>query len=140
MRRLLLVATLLLLVATRLAQAPLFAHHAFASEFDADKQVHLKGAITKMQWINPHGWLYIDAVEIDGKPVPNGQPVPWALEFGSPVRLMQSGWRKDDLPVGKIVTVEAYRAKNGTNTANANKVVLPDGKELFAGSSLGDRN
>jgi hypothetical protein len=93
-----------------------------------------------MMLSNPHGWLYINATEIDGKPVPGGQPVPWALEFGSPIRLMRAGWRKDDLPVGVIVTVEAYRAKNGTNTANADKVILSDGKELFAGSSLGDNN
>ena len=130
----------LLLVTILLAPAPIAAHHAFSSEFDADKPVHLKGAITKMQWMNPHGWLYIDATEVDGKPGPGGQPVPWALEFGSPIRLMQEGWRKNDLPVGKTVTVEAYRAKNGTNTANANKVLLPDGKELFAGSSHGERN
>ena len=110
-----------------------FAHHAFASEFDASKEVKLKGTITKMLWINPHGWLYIDATEVDGAPVSEAQP--WALEFGSPIRLLQAGHRKTDLPAGATVTVVGYRAKNGSNTANASTVLLPNGKTLFAGSS-----
>jgi hypothetical protein len=111
---------------------PVFAHHQFASEFDADKRVTLKGKIVKMVWVNPHAWLYIDVTEPDGK------VVPWALEFGVPRRLIRLGWRKEDLPVGAIVTVEGFLAKNGSNTANAEKVILPDGRALFAGSSFGD--
>ena len=133
MKRLLFAAMLLA------AAGPVFAHHAFSSEFDADKKVKLKGTITKMAWVNPHGWLYIDVSEKDGKPIEGGKAEPWALEFGSPIRLLQAGVRKTDLPFGATVTVEAYLAKNGTNTANASKILLADGKELFAGSSIGDK-
>ena len=136
----LVVVAMIVGVGLRLSTAPVLAHHAFASEYDADKLVQLKGSITMMKWVNPHGWLYIDVTEKDGKPVDGGKAVPWALEFGSPIRLLQSGWRKTDLPAGAVVSVEGYLAKNGTNTANANKVVLADGKELFAGSSAGDKN
>ena len=127
-------------VGVRLSTVPVLAHHVFASEYDSEKTVTLKGSITMMRWVNPHGWLYIDVTQKDGKPVDGGKAQPWALEFGSPIRLLQSGWRKTDLPAGAIVTVEGYLAKNGTTTANANKVVLANGKELFAGSSAGDKN
>ena len=112
-----------------LAVEPAFAHHAFASEFDANKRVELKGTIVKMLWTNPHGWLYIDVKEPDGK------TATWALEFGGPTALYKRGWRKEDLPVGAEVSVKGYLAKNGTKTANASNVVLSDGRTLFAGSS-----
>lgn len=124
-------------VGLRLSTTPVMAHHAFASEYDSEKAVKLKGSITMMKWVNPHGWLYIDVTEKDGKPIEGGKMEPWALEFGSPIRMLQSGFRKTDLPVGAIVSVEGYLAKNGSKTANAEKVLMPDGKELFAGSSLG---
>jgi hypothetical protein len=135
MRRLLLVATSLVLVSMVLGPGRVFAHHSFAAEYIVQQKVILKGTISKMVWVNPHGWLYIDASEIDGKPVEGGKAQPWALEFGSPVRLLQAGIRRTDLPVGSIVTVEAYRAKNGSNTANASRVILANGQALFAGSS-----
>lgn len=125
MRKLLLLAGLLTV------SGPMFAHHQFASEFDANKKVTLKGKIVKMDWVNPHSWLFID---ITG---PDGTVVSWALEMGGPNSLIKRGWRKADLPVGALVTVEGFLAKNGTNTANANRVILPDGKALFAGSSFG---
>lgn len=112
-----------------LAPGPVFAHHAFASEFDANKPVELKGTIVKMMWTNPHGWLYIDVKEPDGK------VTTWALEFGGPTGLYKKGWRKQDLPVGAEVLVKGFLAKNGTKTANASNVVLADGRRLFAGSS-----
>ena len=111
--------------------APAWAHHQFSSEFDANKKVTLTGKVTKMAWVNPHAWLYIDVMQPDGK------VVPWALEFGIPRTLIRQGWRKEDLPAGAMVTVEGFLAKNGTNTANANKVTLSDGRQLFAGSSYG---
>jgi hypothetical protein len=111
------------------ATGPTFAHHAFAAEYDAQKKVTLKGAIVKMDWVNPHSWLYIDVKE------PDGEMVTWALEFGPPQALYKRGWRKENLPVGEEVTVEAYLAKNGSRTANARNVVLVDGRNLFAGSS-----
>ena len=105
------------------------AHHAFSSEYDANKQVTLKGTITKMEWVNPHGWLTIDVKEADGK------VVSWAIEFGSPNALYRRGWRKEDLPAGAEVTVEGFRAKNGGPIANARNVTLANGKKLFAGTS-----
>lgn len=108
-----------------------FAHHQFSSEFDATKRVTLKGKVTKMAWVNPHAWLYIDVTDPDGK------VVNWALEFGIPRTLIRQGWRKEDLPAGAMVTIEGFLAKNGSSTANASKVILADGRQLFAGSSYG---
>ena len=116
-------------VGVLLAVTPLVAHHSFSAEFDADKTVTLKGSITKMEWVNPHSWLHID---VKG---PDGTVVNWAIEFGLPQSLYRRGWRQSDLPFGAEVTVEGYLAKDGTPTANASSVTLPDGKRLFAGSS-----
>jgi hypothetical protein len=127
MRRLLLVALFLATSGT------VFAHHQFASEFDANKKVTLKGKITQMKWVNPHAWLYIEVTE------PDGTVTPWALEFGTTHSLTKRGWRRQDLPVGAIVTVEGFLAKNGSKTANANRVILADGRALFAGSSFGEQ-
>ena len=106
-----------------------WAHHAFASEFDANQPITLKGTITKMDWVNPHAWLYLDVKGADGK------VVSWAIEFGSPNALYKRGWRKEKLPVGAEVTASAYRAKNGSSTAHAEKVQMADGSELMNASS-----
>ena len=82
-----------------------------------------------MEWVNPHSWLHIDVKE------PDGTVVSWAIEFGLPQSLYRRGWRQSDLPFGAEVTVEAYLAKDGTPTANAFNVTLPDGRRLFAGTS-----
>lgn len=111
------------------AVVPVLAHHSFAAEFDKDQKVTLKGTITKMDWVNPHSWLYIS---VKG---PDGQMQEWELEFGAPNALFRRGWKKDSLPVGTEVTVTAYRAKTMPHRANAEDVILPDGKKLFAGSS-----
>ena len=129
MKKLLLFVVVAIGVSILPTRGRLFAHHAFAAEFDAQKPVTLKGAIVKMEWFNPHAWLYIDVKEADGK------ATQWALEFSSAGQLTRRGWRMGDLPVGAEVTVEAYRAKNGSNTANAATVQLADGRRLFAGSS-----
>jgi len=108
---------------------PVAAHHSFAAEFDKDQKITLKGIITKMDWVNPHSWLYIN---VKG---PDGQMQEWELEFGAPNALFRRGWKKDSLPIGTEVTVTAYRAKTLPHRANAEDVILPDGKTLFAGSS-----
>lgn len=112
-----------------LAAATVSGHHSFSAEYDATKPVTLQGTITRMAWVNPHSWLYIDVKEADGK------VSSWKLEFGLPNALYRRGWRQKDLPVGALVRVEGYRAKDGTNTANASMVTLADGRRLFAGSS-----
>jgi hypothetical protein len=105
------------------------AHHSFSAEFDAKKPITLKGTIVQMQWVNPHSWLHID---VKG---PDGKVERWKLEFALPNALYRRGWRQKDLPVGASVVVDGYRAKDGTNTANAATVTLADGRRLFAGSS-----
>ena len=105
------------------------AHHAFAAEFDANKPVTLVGTLTKVAWVNPHGWIYVD---VKGK---NGEITSWSIEFGSPNALLRRGLRKADFPPGMTVTVKGYLAKSGKPIANASTVTLPDGRSLFAGSS-----
>jgi hypothetical protein len=105
------------------------AHHSFAAQFDASKPVTLDGTITKVEWTNPHTYFYIDVVDSKGK------VVNWAVEGGAPNVLYREGWRPDSLKVGDRVTISASRAKDGSNTANATLVMLPDGRCLFAGTS-----
>ena len=115
-----------------LAARPVVAHHAFAAEFDADKPVKLTGAVTKVEWMNPHTWFYIDVTDEAGK-VTN-----WGLEMGSPNGLMRAGWTRNSMKVGDVITVEASRAKNGTPNGNARVVTLKNtGQRLFAASSQG---
>ena len=123
-------AALLVGTGLLLAARPLVAHHAFAAEFDADKPITLTGTVTKIQWTNPHAWFYIDVKDETGT-VTN-----WGLEMGSPNGLMRSGWTRNSMKLGEVVTVEASRAKNGSNSANAKAVTLKNtGQRLFAASS-----
>ncbi len=112
-----------------LVAVPVWAHHSFAAQYDRQKSVTLKGKVTKVEWANPHVYFYID-VTGDG-----GAVATWAVENGPPTSLFREGWRKDTLKPGDLVTVEGFRAKDGSNTANARSVVLSDGRKVFAGSS-----
>jgi hypothetical protein len=105
------------------------AHHSFAAEFDADKPVLLQGTLTKMEWVNPHGWLYIDVKDA------KGVVAHWSVEAGSPNALIRRGLRKTDFPIGSEIVVHGYQAKNGTTTANAITVTFADGRNFYVGSS-----
>lgn len=105
------------------------AHHSFAAEYDANKPVTLKGTFQKMDWINPHSWIY---VEVAG---PDGKVETWACETGPPNGLYRQGWRRNSLKPGDAVTVEGYMAKDGSKTMNARSVVTAEGRRMFAGSS-----
>jgi hypothetical protein len=108
------------------------AHHSFAAEFDATKPITLRGTVTKVERINPHGWIYIDVKEADGT-VKN-----WAIETGAPAALARQGVKKDSIPAGLEVIVKGYRAKDGSTTANGNSITLPDGRDLSLASSVGN--
>ena len=107
---------------------PAFAHHSFAAEYDASKPITLHGKLSKLSWVNPHGWIYVDVVNAD-KTVTT-----WAVEFGSPNALLRRGLRETDFPLGINLTVAGYLAKNGKNIINGTSVKLPDGRSLFTGS------
>jgi hypothetical protein len=105
------------------------AHHSFAAEYDADKPVTLTGSVTKMAWINPHSWIYMDVKKADGT-VEN-----WAVEAGPPGTLVRAGFTKDSLAAGTEIKVNGYRAKDGALRANGRDITLPDGRLLFVGGS-----
>ena len=128
------IAAVLLAIGYLVAVRPVVAHHAFSAEFDADKPITLTGAVTKIEWTNPHTWFYIDVRDEAGK-VTN-----WGLEMGSPNGLMRNGWTRNSMQIGHEVTVEGSRAKDGSNHANARVVILKStGQRLFAASSQGQQ-
>ena len=112
-----------------LAAVPVVAHHSFAAEFDAKKPVKLSGTVTKMEWINPHAWIYIDVKNTDGT-VTN-----WMVEAGAPNALLRRGWTKNSLLPGTEIVIEGYQAKDGANRANGRDITFKDGKKLFVGSN-----
>ena len=121
--------TLVFLAAALLAlSVQAWAHHAFSAEFDAAKPVKLRGNVTKMDWINPHAWLFMDVKGPDGV-------LSWMIELGPPNALLKRGWTKQSVPVGLEVLVDGYQAKDGALRANGRDVTLPDGRKMFAGSS-----
>jgi hypothetical protein len=113
-----------------LAAAPAVAHHSFAAEYDSKKAVTLKGTVTKVDWMNPHVYFYIDVED------ERGNVTNWGLEMGPPNGLQQRGWTKNTMKVGDVVVVEGTLAKDGTNQANARSVTMANtGKKLGAASS-----
>jgi len=107
-----------------------YGHHSFAAEFDANKPVKLTGTVTKVEWMNPHVWFYVDVKDEAGK-VTN-----WGWEMGSPNGLMRAGWNRNSMKIGDVVSVEGSKAKDGSNNANARSVILAStGQRLFAASS-----
>ena len=108
---------------------PACAHHAFAAEFDAERPLTLRGSVTKMEWSNPHVWIFIDVKGADGK------TESWEIEGGAPNALLRRGWTKNSLPPGTEIVVKGYGSKDGTNRATGRDLEFPDGRKLFAGSN-----
>ena len=121
--------TFAFVIAAAMLPAAAWAHHAFAAEFDADKPVKFKGTVKKMEWINPHAWIYLDVKGTDGT-VTN-----WMVEAGAPNALLRRGWTKASLLPGTEILIEGYQAKDGANRANGRDITFKDGKKLFVGSA-----
>jgi hypothetical protein len=115
-----------------LAPVPMWAHHAFAAEFDAKRPVKLRGTVTKFEMINPHSWIHIEVKGADGK------VTEWMIEGGSPNALFRRGININTVPVGTELLVDGYQAKDGANRAVGSDLTLADGKRLFMGSSSPD--
>jgi hypothetical protein len=109
------------------------AHHSFGAEFDSDKPVKLEGKVVKMEWTNPHTWLYLDVEN-------NGKVEHWMVEGGAPGVLLRNGWTKNTLPEGTKVVVNGHQAKDGAFRANSSSITFPDGRKLGTGSSYEDKD
>src|SRR5215510_11600909 len=127
-----LMATLVLTTAVSFVTLQVQGHHSFAAQYDRTKPVTLKGTVTKVEWMNPHIYFYVD-VKDDSERVTN-----WAVEGGAPSMLYRNGWRIDSLKVGDKVTIDGWLAKDGSNLANMRTATLADGKTVFGASSGGD--
>ena len=111
------------------AALPAAAHHAFAAEFDVNQPFKVRGTITKVEWVNPHAWIYVDVKKDDGT------VEDWMVEAGTPNTLMRRGFTNESLQPGTEIVVDGYQAKDGARRANGRDLTLPDGKILFLGSS-----
>jgi hypothetical protein len=109
-----------------LAAVPLRAHHAFAAEFDQSKPIKVQGSVTKWELTNPHSWIYIDVKDAD-------KTVTWMIEGASPNNLYRLGLTKESLPIGSVITVEGYQAKDGSTRAVGRDIVFANGKKFFLG-------
>ena len=113
---------------------PALAHHSFPAQYDIDKPISLTGKVTKVEWTNPHIFIYADVTDA------NGAVVNWAFEMGGPNALLRQGWKRDSLKVGDIAVFDGSLARNGSNLVNARTVTMAEtGRKMFAGSSGGDQ-
>ena len=136
---------------------PTAAHHSFSAEFDSTREVRATGAVTEVEWMNPHAWIHLNVSELcerAGTPRGRGadrveeewecrtpgaeEGAAWAFEMGSPNGLMRQGWSRNSLQEGDVVTISGTRARDGSTNSNARNVTMEDGTRLFAGSSEGE--
>ena len=115
------------------AVVPVIAHHSFGAEFDSELPFEFTGVVTKIEWLNPHVYFYMDVTE--GADVTN-----WAMEMGSPNGLMRRGWTRNSLKIGDVVSTAGSKARDGSEKGNARSVTLASGRQLFAGSSEDTNN
>jgi uncharacterized protein DUF6152 len=121
------IAALLMTIAVLASGLSIAAHHSFAAQYDREKPITLKGAVTKMEWANPHIYFYIDVAQT------GGATANWAIEGGAPNTLYRAGWRRDSAKVGDLVTVNGFLARDGSKLVNMQSAVLADGRNLFVG-------
>src|SRR5437762_2780129 len=115
------IAILVAMACVLASSAPLAAHHSFAAEFDGSKAIRVTGALTKIEWTNPHTYFYLEVKE------DNGQLVKWGCEAGAPGALTRRGFKRGDIKLGDTIIVDGYRAKDGSRMMDARRVTLPDG-------------
>ena len=124
-----LTAGVITVVCLLVATMPTSAHHAFAAEFDVNEPVTLTGTMTQWDMVNPHSWFHIDVTG------PDGEVVSWMVEGGSPNTLIRMGVTQNTVPAGTQLTIEGYRAKDGSDKAVGRNFILADGTRLFLGGS-----
>ncbi len=107
---------------------PIAAHHSFAAEFDASKAIRITGVISKVEWTNPHSYLYIDVKD------DQGNWATWACEGGAPNALSRRGFTRNAIKLGDTVTIDGYGAKDGSHLMDARRVTLTDGRSFYSGS------
>jgi hypothetical protein len=120
---------LLLLWGTLLYMPTAIAHHSLVSEFDVEHEFELRGTITRLDWFNPHVWIYLDVVNAEGN------TEQWQCEMGSPSQVARSGWKKENLPPGTAIRAKAHRARNNSNTCSTRDIRLDDNKTGLPASS-----
>jgi hypothetical protein len=118
----------LLVLALSACVLPMEAHHSFSAEYDASKAVRITGLISKVEWTNPHSYIYLDVKD------DHGNFVTWTCEGGAPNALSRRGFRKNDIKLGDTVTIDGYGAKDGSHLMDARRITLTDGRSFYSGS------
>jgi Family of unknown function (DUF6152) len=103
-----------------------WAHHSLVGEFDTSVDIEVRGAITKVEWTNPHIWIYLDVADAQGT------TAKWECEMGSPNQLIRQGWKKEDLPLGTIIRAQANPARQGEHICSTRRITLDDGTPVFS--------